>query len=114
MNLLIIINRRADDGTDVAWNAARLANKACEMGSTVRVFLLNDGVWNAHKSFGVAEIEAHALLKQAVARGVALRACGTCIERARIDPKDMLPEATVSVLPDLVTWIEESDRVVSF
>ena len=114
MNLLVIINHRADDGTDVAWNAARLVNKACEMGSTVRVFLLNDGVWNAHKSFGMAEIETHSLLKQAISLGVEMRACGTCVERARIDPKDMLTEATVSVLPDLVNWISESDRVVSF
>lgn len=114
MKLLVIINRRADDGTDIAWNAVRTANKAQEMGSEVRIFLLNDGVWNAHKSFAMAQIETHALLVQAVKNGVLLRACGTCMERAHIDVKEMHPEAIVSTLPDLVNWIAESDRIVTF
>jgi len=114
MKLLVIINRRADDGTDIAWNAVRVANKAREMGGDVKIFLLNDGVWNAHKSFAMAQIETHSLLVQAIQSGISLRACGTCINRAQINVEDILPEAIVSTLPDLVNWIAESDRIVTF
>ncbi len=114
MKLLVIINRRADDGTDIAWNAVRVANKALEMGGEVRIFLLNDGVWNAHMSFAMAQIDTYALLVHALETGAKLRACGTCIDRAHIDVTDMLPDAIVSTLPDLINWIADSDRIVTF
>ena len=114
MKLLVIINCRADDGTDIAWNAVRLANKALEMGSEVRIFLLNDGVWNAHKSFAMAQIETYALIEQALKTGAVLRACGTCIDRNHIEVADMHPEVIVSTLPDLVNWVADSDRIVTF
>ena len=42
MNFLIIFNRRPYDGTDVTWNALRLASQAQKDGMSVRIFLMND------------------------------------------------------------------------
>ncbi|MEP0815156.1 MAG: DsrE family protein [bacterium] len=114
MALLIVLNRRPGDGTDVAWNAARIANKAQEMGMPTRVFLMNDGVWIAHGDLAAAGDEAHGFLREALGRGAELRACGTCLDRAGIPHDKIIPEAQVSTLPDLVRWIAGSDRILTF
>ena len=44
MDLLLVLNRAPYDGTDVAWNALRLADTALGEGLGVRVFLMNDDV----------------------------------------------------------------------
>jgi len=44
MTTLIIFNRAPYDGTDVSWNALRLADKLLEAGGKVRIFLMNDSV----------------------------------------------------------------------
>ncbi|MCD6119348.1 DsrE family protein [bacterium] len=118
MRLLVIINYRADNGTDIAWNAVRTANKAWEMGMDVRVFLMNDGVWNAHRSFGVAENETqnetHRILAQMLESGTTVRACGTCMDRAGIDKDEILDGVIVSALTDFVNWITDCERIVTF
>ena len=44
MRLLLVINRAPYDGTDVVWNALRLAATALAEGMQVWLFLINDGV----------------------------------------------------------------------
>jgi len=44
MSTLIVLNRNPYDGTDVTWNALRLAEKLREDGEEVRLFLMNDSV----------------------------------------------------------------------
>ena len=44
MKVLLILNREPYDGTDVTWNALRLAWKLLEKGNEVRIFLMNDAV----------------------------------------------------------------------
>ena len=112
--LLIVLNRRPGDGTDVAWNAARLANKAAEMGMETRMFLMNDGVRLAHRELDAAGDEAHMFLMQALAAGMELRACGTCMERAGLAPGDLIRDAEISALPDLIRWIAGADRILTF
>ena len=44
MATLIILNHQPYDGTDVTWNALRLAKKLHDDGVEVRLFLMNDSV----------------------------------------------------------------------
>ena len=44
MAILIILNHQPYDGTDVTWNALRLARQLNNDGAEVRLFLMNDSV----------------------------------------------------------------------
>ena len=44
MKILIIFNHQPYDGSDVAWNGLRLAEKLLDAGQEVRIFLMNDAV----------------------------------------------------------------------
>ena len=44
MAILLILNQQPYDGTDVTWNALRLAKRLDEDGAEVRIFLMNDSV----------------------------------------------------------------------
>ena len=44
MATLLILNQQPYDGTDVTWNALRLARQLHSDGVEVRIFLMNDSV----------------------------------------------------------------------
>ena len=44
MATLLILNQQPYDGTDVTWNALRLAGQLHSDGVEVRIFLMNDSV----------------------------------------------------------------------
>ena len=44
MATLLILNQQPYDGTDVTWNALRLARQLNDDGVEVRIFLMNDSV----------------------------------------------------------------------
>ena len=44
MAIMIILNQQPYDGTDVTWNALRLAKQLVSDGEEVRIFLMNDSV----------------------------------------------------------------------
>jgi len=44
MATLLILNHQPYDGTDVTWNALRLARQLHSEGVKVRIFLMNDSV----------------------------------------------------------------------
>ncbi len=116
MNFLLILYRDPRDG-DAAWNALRIANQMHESGMSVRVFLLDRGVWTAHPSMlespdGMAT-DAHHILKKLLEAGLAVRACGTCVERAGMDPREIPESIEIATLPGLADWIAISERIVA-
>ena len=44
MAIMLILNQQPYDGTDVTWNALRLARQLNDDGAEVRIFLMNDSV----------------------------------------------------------------------
>lgn len=116
LRLLLVINRPPYDGTDVAWNALRLANTAMDRGHYVRLFLINDGVDLARPSSrpSWAEFDLCTMLADTIGRGAEVRLCQTCLTRCGIGDGDIISGAQVAGMQDLVEWIETSDRVLSF
>ena len=53
MAIMIILNQQPYDGTDVTWNALRLARQLHGDGEEVRIFLMNDSVDLARDGFNV-------------------------------------------------------------
>ena len=116
MSLLLVINRAPYDGTDVAWNALRMAAAALEAGMRVRLFLMNDGVDLARAGAAPegAEFDLQEMLRDLIAGGAEVRLCQTCLTRCGIGKGDAMPEAQVAGMGDLVAWLRDSEKVLSF
>ena len=115
VTLLLILNRKPDDGTDVTWNALRLALQALKDGMAVRIFLMNDSVDLAREGFPPGpDYDLQKMLLDAVSRGAQAKLCKTCITRCGLEGKPLRPEIRVGTMPELSEWIQTSDRVVSF
>ena len=118
MIFLIILNRNPYDGTDVTWNALRLAEKLCDKG-TVRIFLMNDSVDLAREGMeepdAYKELNLQGLLKELMRKGVEVKACGTCKIRCGVyRNKPYFKGIKEAKMTELSEWIEDADRVISF
>ena len=117
MNLLIITSHKPYDGTDVIWNALRLAATLSAGGDEIHLFVMNDSVDIVRESikppgeyFDLAQ-----MTKDLIANGITVRACGTCLERTGSKPGEMAFDGViVSDLNDLSNWIHDSDRLLIF
>ncbi|RUM42701.1 MAG: sulfur reduction protein DsrE [Desulfurobacterium sp.] len=118
MKVLLVLNRQPYDGTDVTWNALRLAGKLLEKGAEVRIFLMNDAVDLAREETVKPESYDHDLvkmLKDLIEKGVTVKACGSCMARCGIHKnKPYFEGVEKSNMNQLVEWIFESDRVLTF
>lgn len=115
MNYLIVLN---DDphASERDWNALRLAQSlAGGPGTTVRLFLLGDGVLAAvagqKAPKGGHDVEAM-LREFAAANEVA--ACQTCMEARDLTQADLVESARVGTLVELTAWTALSDTVLVF
>lgn len=118
MAVLVIFNREPYDSTDVTWNGLRLAGKLQEIGQTVRIFLMNDAVDMARDACQPPEgydQNLSAMLKELIARGVPVKACGTCMARCGIFRNqpyfDGVEKSTMAALAE---WVVGSDKVITF
>jgi len=115
-SLLLVINRPPYDGTDVAWNALRLARTALDAGLDVRLFLMNEGVDLARRASVPpgAEFDLPAMLSDLIGAGAAVKLCQTCLNRCGIAGGEVLPQAQVAGMKDLLEWVQRSEKVLSF
>ena len=113
---LVILGNPPYDGSDVAWNALRLADTATDRGHDVRLFLINDGVDVARPAPEGSEFKLNEMVSELIKRGVSVLLCGTCMNRCGLSDADTdaVDGAERGSMDALVTWIEDSDRVISF
>jgi len=117
MKTLIIFNRHPYDGTDITWNALRLAGQLLESKVEVKIFLMNDSVDLARDAAQPPEGYFHLgqMLKELIAKGVEVKVCGTCMVRCGIHKGEPYFEgAKTAKMTELAEWIEESDKIISF
>ena len=116
MTLLLVLSHPPYDGTDVAWNALRLANTALQDGLDVRMFLMNDAVDLARPTSRPegAEFDLADMLRGLIEKGAAVRLCQTCLNRCGIGHGEVLAETEVAGMADLLDWIKTSDKMLSF
>ncbi len=118
MKTLLIFNHEPYDGTDVAWNALRLAGKLLDGGSVVRLFLMNDAVDMAREACRPPvgyDQDLTVTLKALIARGATVKVCGTCMTRCGIfKDQPYFEGAEQSTMQALADWVVDSDKVISF
>ncbi len=117
MKILLILNHKPYDGTDVIWNSLRLVSTLSASGNDVRLFVMNDAVDIVRESIEPPDgfFDLKKMTKDIIADGITVRACGTCLERTGSSPGETAYEGIiVSDLKDLSNWITEAERVLTF
>ncbi len=118
MKTLIVLNREPYDGTDVTWNALRLAGALVDKGSQARLFLMNDAVdlaRDANTPPASYDQDLSQMVRDLIAKGVPVKVCGTCMARCGIYKNQPYFEgAEKSTMAALADWVLDSDRVLTF
>lgn len=117
MKLLIVTYRDPYDGSDVVWNALRVAAFQQELGDAVNVFLMSDGVRLVHVDTpqpADPPYDVDAEFEAAVTAGVTFKTCGTCLKNRKLPPDGLPAQAPPATLKDLSDWIHDADKVLTF
>jgi len=116
--ITIILNHQPYDGTDVTWNALRLAKTLHKNGEEVNIFLMNDAVDLARDKTlkpDNYDNDLVEMLKKMYQQGINLQACGTCSARCGIFKNEPYFEEQVSsTMQILAEWVIKSDKVITF
>ena len=114
----IILNHQPYDGSDVTWNALRLAKTLFKSGEKVNIFLMNDAVDLARDktlkpdSYDYDLVE---MLKKMYTNGIHLQVCGTCNARCGLYKNEPYFDENISSTMQILTdWVMQSDKVISF
>ena len=92
-----------------AWNAFRFANISLKSGHDVKLFLINKGVEVEGIQDGKFNVKEQISLYMG-GKGRIL-ACGTCLQAREKEGSNVCP---VSTMKDLLTLVEDSDRILTF
>ena len=116
MKLLLILNHKPYDGSDVAWNALRLAETSLSLGHEVRIFVMNDAVDMTRQGAQseAAEFDLGHMLMELEGKGASVKLCTTCINRCGIAKGQILNQAWPGSMKDLAQLIAESDKALTF
>lgn len=92
-----------------AWNAFRFGVKSLENRHEVKTFLMGEAV----ECEGIVDekFDVSGQMKNFIASGGEILACGTCIKSRQLKESDLCPISTMQDLVDLVVW---ADRILSF
>ena len=117
MATLLILNQQPYDGTDITWNALRLARQLNSDGVEVRIFLMNDSVDLARDGISPPEgiEDMVAMTKELISTGVPVKVCGTCQNRCGVVKGQPYYEgAQFSTMAECSQWVISSDKVLTF
>jgi uncharacterized protein involved in oxidation of intracellular sulfur len=116
METITLIINDAPYGIEKPWNALRLAGALVATKQKVNIFLLGDAVAIAKKGqsppSGYYNL-AH-MLKDLLASGANILACGTCLNSRGIEQNQLVEGVCVGKMLDLARWTEDSPRVIAF
>lgn len=116
-NILLVFNKNPYDGSDVTWNGLRLAEQLIKAGLEVNLFLMNDSVDLARDVTKPPEgyFDLVQMLKDLIANDVLVKVCGTCNARCGIHKGvPYFQGAQQAKMTDLVQWIKDTDKVITF
>lgn len=118
MKSLIVLNRQPYDGTDVVWNALRLANALLDERHHVRLFLMNDAVDVARDACQPPvgyDQNLGSDLRALIERGATVKACGSCVARCGLfRNQPYYSGVETSTMSALADWVATSDRILTF
>jgi tRNA 2-thiouridine synthesizing protein D len=110
-------------GNERVYSAFRFALAARFEGHEVNIFLLEDAIFAAKTGQNPASIQGlmdgkmpncGELLAEVVKQGGNVMCCGVCCSERGIKQEDLLEGVPIGSMANLVQWVVESDKFVSF
>ena len=116
MKTLLILNEPAY-GNERTYNGLRLALALAKAeGVELRVFLMGDAVTAAKPGQKTADgyYNLERMLKGLAPKGIAIGACGTCIDARGMTDEPLVEGVRRSTMAELTTWTIWADKVITF
>ena len=116
MKTLIILNEPAY-GNERTYNGMRLALSLVKTADVeLRVFLMGDAVTAARTAQKTPEgyYNLERMLKGLAAKGIAVGACGTCIDARGMTADPLAEPVHRGTLAELTEWTIWADKVITF
>ncbi|MDI6754909.1 MAG: DsrE family protein, partial [Thermodesulfobacteriota bacterium] len=116
MEIITIIINDAPYGIEKPWNALRLAKALVATKQKVNIFLMGDAVGMAknRQQTPTGYYNLAQMLRELIALGVEIRACGTCINSRGLKEDELVEGVIVGKMLDLARWVPESVKVITF
>lgn len=114
VKVLLILND-GPYGTERSYNGLRLALALVRTeGTEIRVFLMADAVGCAKPGQATPQGSANIgrMIKGLTTRGVAVGACGTCMDARGFTESDLAEGVHRSSMAELAVWTLETDRTL--
>jgi tRNA 2-thiouridine synthesizing protein D len=117
--MMTIILGEPPYGQERAYTALRFAQAALDEGHDVNMFLFEDAVYltREDQQSEVTEDKSRDcrnLIAAIIARGAQIKACGVCARERNMDADRLIEGATIGAMQDLIGWVAEGEKVVSF
>lgn len=110
-------------GRERAYLTMRFILTALNEGHHVNLFLFEEAVYLPRKERVSVETvddteeklaNCKNLMRSAIEMGADVRVCGICAKERTLSQDDLLEGVTIGAMQDLIRWIVEADKVVSF
>ncbi len=116
MTNFTIIIFEAPYAKERALSALRFAWTADIEGNKVRIWLFENGVYLAKRGQKPAQglTNYGQMLEGMIEGGVEVKACGVCADARGLTQADLIEGVKLATIHDLVDWVSNSDKVLTF
>ncbi len=122
MAMITVVVGDAPYGKQRVYTALRFSLVALHEGHQVNLFLFEDAVFAAKKGQQPPEMpvgdagmpNCEELLRAAIQEGLTVRACRVCCSERGVRAEEIVEGVELASMADLVNWVVEGDRTVSF
>lgn len=115
MSIAVLVNA-SPYGSELPYNALRLADALELAGEDVELLLMGDAVSIARRGQDprAAHASLEALLKELAGKGAGITLCGACCQTRGLQEADLVDRVAVGTIHDFARVIRSSDKVISF
>jgi sulfur relay (sulfurtransferase) complex TusBCD TusD component (DsrE family) len=123
MAIMTIMLGEPPYGQERAYLTMRFILTALHEGHNVNLFLFEEAIYLPKEEGESGETSADLdeklsnsknLMKSAIEMGANVKVCGVCARERALSQDDLVEGATIGAMQDLIRWIMEADKVVSF
>ncbi len=110
-----VVITTAPYGKERAYSALRFALTSLIEGIDINIFLIEDGVYVAKKNQKPAEVPNYMeYLQNCIESGATVKVCGPCCIARGLSEDDLIDDVKLATMHDLVNFVKESDKVITF
>lgn len=110
-------------GKQRIYTTLRFTQTALAGGDAINIFLLEDAIFSAKKGqnpmgfpgFSDEKMpNCEEMIKTALKQGAIIKVCTVCAKERGMKKEELIDGVQIGSMPELVQWVVESDKVVSF